>query len=87
MLDPDLCLDVPEDFDDSDAEPQVHPIGRKLFQGTTAAEAFRKAHEWVAGHDLLVQDVSWDYLYGNDEPHTLSLYFVFDLDPEDAEDA
>ncbi|MGP3977963.1 hypothetical protein ACTWQF_28890 [Streptomyces sp. 8N114] len=83
-LDPDLCLDVPEDFDDSDAESQVHPIARKLFPATTAAGAFRKAQEWVGDHNVFLVDVSWDYFHDEDEPYTLSIYFTFELEPEDS---
>jgi hypothetical protein len=28
-------------------------------------------------------DVSWDLLDGEDEPYVLSVYFTFELDPED----
>ncbi|MEV7870976.1 hypothetical protein AB0P17_33870 [Streptomyces sp. NPDC088124] len=83
-LDPGLCLDVPEGFDDSDAETQVHPMARKLFPATTAAEAFRKACEWVGEQKVFLVDVSWDFAYDEDEPYTLSIYFTFELDPEDA---
>lgn len=83
-LDPDLCLDVPEGFDDTDAESQVHPIARKLFPATTAAEAFRKASEWVGEHEIRLADVSWDFMYDEDEPYMLSIYFIFELDTEDA---
>jgi hypothetical protein len=41
-FDPGLCLDVPKGFDDRDAESRVHPMARKLFPATTAAEAFGK---------------------------------------------
>jgi hypothetical protein len=83
-LDPGLCLDVPEGFDDSDAETQVHPMARKLFPAATAAEAFRKAHEWVREENVFLVDVSWDYTYDEAEPYTLSIYFTFELDPEAA---
>ncbi|MEU9125432.1 hypothetical protein AB0C96_37350 [Streptomyces sp. NPDC048506] len=81
--DPNLCLDVPEGFDDSDAETGVHPVARKLFPATTAADAFAKAHEWVREHRIRLVDVSWDLLHDEDEPHCLSIYFTFELDPED----
>ena len=81
-LDPGLCLDVPEDFDDTDAETQVHPMARKLFPATTGAEAFRKAHEWVGEHDVFLVDVSWDYAHDEDEPYVLSIYFTFEFEPE-----
>ncbi|WP_314178421.1 hypothetical protein [Streptomyces winkii] len=82
-LDPGLCLDVPEGFDDSDADSQVHPMARKLFTGTTAADTFGKAQEWVGGHDVFLVDVSWDYAYDEDEPYTLSIYFTFELEPDE----
>ncbi|MZE79492.1 hypothetical protein [Streptomyces xinghaiensis] len=81
-FDPGLCLDVPEGFDDSDAESQVHPMARKLFPATTAAGAFGKAQEWVREHNVRLVDVSWDFLYDEDEPHVLSVYFTFEQDPE-----
>ncbi|MFI8308206.1 hypothetical protein ACIF80_33305 [Streptomyces sp. NPDC085927] len=82
-LDPDLCLDVPEGFDDSDAETQVHPMARKLFPATTAAGAFGKAQEWVREHPVFLVDVSWNYACDEDEPYVLSVYFTFEPDPED----
>ena len=82
-FDPDLCLDVPEGFDDSDAESQVHPVARKFFPATTAADAFRKAREWVGEHKVFLMDASWDHLHGEDEPYVLSIYFTFELEPED----
>ncbi|WP_216591012.1 hypothetical protein [Streptomyces brasiliscabiei] len=82
--DPDLCLSVPRGFDDSDAETQVHPMARKLFPAVTAADAFRKAQEWVAEHDVFLVDVSWDFAHDEDEPCTLSVYFTFEPEPEES---
>jgi hypothetical protein len=82
-IDPDLCLDVPEGFDDTDAESQVYPVARKMFLSATAAEAFRKAYEWVGEHKVRLIDVSWDMLDDEDEPYALSIYFGFELDPEE----
>lgn len=84
VLDPNFCLDVPPGFDDSDAESGVHPMARKLFPATTAAEAFKKAHEWVRDQSIHLVDVSWDFFHDEDEPYCLSIYFTFDLDPEDS---
>ncbi|MFF4020117.1 hypothetical protein [Streptomyces sp. NPDC001843] len=81
-LNPSFCLNVPEDFDDSEAETGVHPIARKLFLGANAAHAFAKAQAWVSEHDIQVADVSWDFLDGEDEPHCLSVYFTFELEPD-----
>ncbi|MER6011868.1 hypothetical protein [Streptomyces bluensis] len=83
-LDPDLCLDVPEGFDDADAETQVHPMARKLFPATTAAGAFAKAHAWVKEHEVFLVDVSWDFAYDEDQPYTLSIYFTFEQELEDS---
>ncbi|PJE96683.1 hypothetical protein CUT44_16735 [Streptomyces carminius] len=83
-IDPGLCLDVPEEFDDSDAETRVHPVARKLFHATTAADVFRKAAEWVAEQKVFPVDVSWDFLHDEDEPYWLSLYFVFEQDSDDS---
>lgn len=82
-FDPGLCLDVPAGFDDSDAASQVHPVARKFFPATTAAEAFGKAHAWVADHKVFLVSVSWDHLHDEDEPYVLSIYFTFELEPED----
>ncbi|MFE9687746.1 hypothetical protein [Streptomyces sp. NPDC006285] len=79
MLNPSFSLDVPEGFDDSEAETGVHPIARKLFLGVSAAHVFSKAHAWVGEQDIRISDVSWDFLDGEDEPHCLSLYFTFEL--------
>ncbi|MFD4899851.1 hypothetical protein [Streptomyces sp. NPDC056844] len=81
-IDPDLCLEVPEGFDDTDADSQVHPMARKLFFATTAAGAFGKAQEWVGEHNIRLADVSWDHLYDEDEPYMLGIYFTFEPDPE-----
>ncbi|MFJ7235699.1 hypothetical protein ACIQWB_00935 [Streptomyces olivaceus] len=82
-IDPDLCLEVPEGFDDSDAETGVHPIACKLFPAETAADAFRKVHEWLREQDVRLVDVSWSHLDDEDQPYWLSVYFVFELDPEE----
>lgn len=82
-FDPHLCLDVPEGFDDKDAETQVHPMARKLFPATTAAGAFKKAHEWVREHKVFLVDVSWDFQYGEDECCVLSIYFTFEQELEE----
>jgi hypothetical protein len=82
-IDPDLCLSVPAGFDDTDAESQVHPVARKMFLSATAAEAFKKAHEWVGEHKVRLLDVSWDMRHDEDEPYTLSIYFIFE-DPEES---
>ncbi|MDX2602847.1 hypothetical protein PV330_22925 [Streptomyces caniscabiei] len=84
-LDPDRCLTVPEGFDDSDAESQVHPMARKLFLATTAADAFRKAHEWVGAHDVFLVDVSWAHAHDEPEPYVLAIYFTFE-EPQDQSD-
>ncbi|MEE1939316.1 hypothetical protein V1L54_07800 [Streptomyces sp. TRM 70361] len=83
-IDPGLCLDVPEGFDDSDAETQVHPVARKLFHATTAAGVLRKAAEWVEGREVFLVDTSWDFLHDEDEPYWLSVYFGFEQDSEDS---
>ncbi|WP_046500279.1 hypothetical protein [Streptomyces odonnellii] len=83
VSDPRRCLDVPQGFDDADAETAVHPMARKLFPATTAAEAFRKASEWVAEHRVFLVDVSWDFAHDEDQPCTLSVYFTFEPEPED----
>ncbi|WP_066952814.1 hypothetical protein [Streptomyces lushanensis] len=82
-LGPSLRLDVPEGFDDTDDDTQVHPMARKLFTGATAAEVFGKAHEWVSEQRVFLVDVSWDFAHDEDEPCTLSVYFTFEPDPED----
>jgi hypothetical protein len=86
-IDPDLCIDVPQGFDDSDAENQVHPMASKFFPAVTAAEAFRKAHEWVRDHDVLLADVSWDWQDDEDQPYVLRIYFRFEPEPEDDDEA
>ncbi|GGZ40785.1 hypothetical protein [Streptomyces bluensis] len=81
MLNPDFCLDVPDGFDDSEAETGVHPVARKLFLGSSPAQVFSKAHTWVSEHDVHIQGLSWDFLDGEGEPHCLSMYFTFELRP------
>ncbi|GAA1016301.1 hypothetical protein Aple_020650 [Acrocarpospora pleiomorpha] len=79
----DFRLEVPHDFDDSDAETQVHPMARKLFPATTAAGAFGKAGQWVEENDVFLVDVSWDFMHDEPEPYVLSIYFTFELNAED----
>ncbi|WP_329128658.1 hypothetical protein OG552_00755 [Streptomyces sp. NBC_01476] len=79
-FDPGLCLDVPDGFDDSDADAQVHPVARKFFAATTAAGAFEKAGAWVAENKVFLLDVSWDFLHDEDRPYLLSIYFTFELE-------
>lgn len=74
-IDPDLCLEVPEGFDDSDARSQVLSIARKMFMARTVAGAFGKVQKWVGENDVFLIDVSWAYLYDEDEPYTLTIYF------------
>ncbi|UNS98612.1 hypothetical protein MMF93_20720 [Streptomyces tubbatahanensis] len=81
--DPDFCVEVPEDFDDTDDETGVYPIAAKLFVASTAAEVFRKAHEWVGEHDIRLVDVAWNCLCGEEQTYALSIYFAFELDPEE----
>ncbi|GGK64096.1 hypothetical protein Sme01_25980 [Sphaerisporangium melleum] len=80
--DPNLCLTVPADFDDADADSQVHPMARLILAGATAADAFGQAQEWVAAHNVFLVDVSWSYETGEDRPFVLSIYFVFE-DPSE----
>jgi hypothetical protein len=81
-VEPNLCLDIPAGFDDSDADAQVHPIARLLFSGRTNAEVFGKAQRWVSAHNVFLVDVSWDCLQHEPEPILLSIYFVFADEPE-----
>ncbi len=82
VMDRDYCLDVPSDFDDSAADSQVHPIARLMFFGQTNAEAFGKVHEWVGSHNVRVIDVSWNHWIGEEFSVSLTLYFSFELEPE-----
>ena len=81
--DPDLQLAVPADFDDSDADAQVHPIARLMFAGRTNAEAFATAQDWLSAHNVLVVDVSWKILHDEPKPMFLTIYFNFNLDDLD----
>ncbi|PWV75491.1 hypothetical protein SAMN05421630_107334 [Prauserella marina] len=77
-MDPNLCLDVPPDFDDSDADAQVHPIARLLFMGRTNAEVFGKVQEWTSVYNVLIVDMSVNFLYDEPEPVQLTVYFAFE---------
>jgi hypothetical protein len=81
--DPDYYLQVPADFDDADADSQVHPMARLLFSGKTNAEVFDRARQWVGEHDVVLVDTSWKYMYGEDEPLLLTIYFTFEDEPDD----
>lgn len=78
----DYRLNVPPGFDDSDADSQVHPIARLMFDARTNAEAFGKAQRWVETHDVRVMDVSWDHWAGEDFTVSLTIYFTFEYGPE-----
>ncbi|WP_258534330.1 hypothetical protein [Streptomyces sp. PT12] len=54
-----------------------------MFPAATAADAFGRAHEWIAEHDIVLVDVSWSFDHDEDEPHVLSAYSTFEPDPED----
>ncbi|GAA4899763.1 hypothetical protein [Streptomonospora salina] len=92
-IDPDLCIEVPADFDDSGSESQVHPIARKMFSGRTNAEVFRKAQVWADGLNVHLLDVAWDKaelgggaideISGEELPYTLTVYFSFEFEDED----
>ncbi|MFC4531801.1 hypothetical protein [Sphaerisporangium dianthi] len=79
----DLCLDVPADFDDSDADSQVHPIARLMFHGRTNADAFGQAQEWVSAHEVFLVDTSWHHEDNEEFPFVLSIFFRFENEPED----
>ncbi|MEU1799508.1 hypothetical protein [Streptomyces sp. NPDC019937] len=81
MLNPSFCLDVPDGFDDSEAETGVHAVARKLFLGSSPAQVFSAAHTWVSENDVRIADLSWDFLDGEVEPHCLSMYFTFESRP------
>ncbi|GAB3451463.1 hypothetical protein GCM10027570_28190 [Streptomonospora sediminis] len=82
-VDPELCIEVPADFDDSDSESQVHPIARRMFFGRTNAEVFRKAQAWADELNVHLLDAAWDELFGEDEPYALTVYFSFEFEDED----
>ncbi len=82
-VDPELRVEVPADFDDSNSESQVHPIARTMFFGRTNAEVFRKAHSWVDEHNVHLIDAAWDEMFGEAEPYVLTVYFNFEFEDED----
>jgi hypothetical protein len=84
-MNPQYCIDVPPDFDDSDDDAQVHPMACRLFAARTPAEVFAKAQQWVSGHNVFLVDVSWNWAHDEPEPFILAVYFTFERDPE-AED-
>ncbi|MER5713993.1 hypothetical protein [Streptomyces sp. NPDC002132] len=78
---PDLHLMVPDDFDDSDADSQVHPVGRKFFFGSRMAEPFEEAAEWIAAHDVRVSDTAWEIAPADEQfQYVLRVYFTFEDD-------
>ncbi|HJE58434.1 MAG TPA: hypothetical protein K8V84_07965 [Nocardiopsis listeri] len=81
-IDPELCIEVPADFDDSAAESQVHPTARKMFFGKTNAEVFRKAQLWANEQSVHLLDAAWDELLGEDDPYVLTVYFSFEFEDE-----
>lgn len=60
-------------------------MARRLFTGHTAAEVFGKAQRWVGEHSVFLVDVSWNWAHDETEPFILSVYFTFELDPEEEE--
>lgn len=81
---PNLYLMVPNDFDDSNADSQVHPVARKMFFGSVMAEPFKEASEWIAAHDVRVIDTAWEIAAAEEEfSYVLSVYFTFEDDGND----
>ena len=80
--DPELCVEVPDHFDDSDADSQVHAVAKRLFFSPTNAGAFAAAHEWISAHAIHVLDTSWNSFPGEESPFCLGVYFTFDPDDE-----
>ncbi|MFF3637449.1 hypothetical protein [Streptomyces sp. NPDC002250] len=81
---PRLHLMVPDDFDDSDADSQVHPMARKMFFGSAMAEPFAEAAAWVAAHDVRIIDTAWENApAGETFSCVLSVYFTFEDDGRD----
>ena len=67
------------------ASPLITSISASTSTATdtrTAADAFRKAHEWLREQDVRLADVSWSHMDDEDQPYWLSVYFTFELDPE-----
>ncbi|MEU3272968.1 hypothetical protein ABZ639_19170 [Saccharomonospora sp. NPDC006951] len=77
-MDSDRCLDIPPDFDDSDADAQVHPIARLMFLGRTNAEVFGKVAQWTSVYNVLIVDMSVDFVFDEPEPVQVAIYFAFD---------
>ena len=74
-----LCVaDVPVDFDDSDdGEGQVHAIARKIFTGATNVEVFAKVQQWLSRYEVLLIDMSCDYLFDEPAHVSVAVYFRF----------
>lgn len=73
-----LQVDLPADFDDSaDPEGQVHAIARRVFAGATNIEVVAKISQWLSSYEVLLIDMSCDYLYGEPAPVSVTLYFRF----------
>jgi hypothetical protein len=85
-MDPDMFLELPPTFDDSDdPEGQVHPVARRLFHASSPAEVFEKVRRWLDAHEAhhpRVVDVTWDHFGDETEPYSLSVYLSFDVEPE-----
>ncbi|MGW1564265.1 hypothetical protein ACWCQ1_48665 [Streptomyces sp. NPDC002144] len=78
---PDLYLMVPDDFNDSHADSQVHAMARKMFFGSVMAEPFEKAARWIAENDVRLSDTAWENAPADEEfPYVLSVYFTFEDD-------
>jgi hypothetical protein len=84
-MDSDYCIDVPDGFDDSADDAQVHPMARRLFSARTAAGVFEKAHHWVSEHKVFLVDVSWNWAHDEREPFILAVYFTFERDADAAD--
>ena len=69
---------IPPDFDDSaDPEGQVHAIARRMFTGTTNVEVFTKIQQWLSKYEVLLIDMSCDYMFGEAAPVAATIYFRF----------
>jgi hypothetical protein len=57
-------------------------MARRLFSARTTAEVLAKAQQWLSEHDVFLDDVSWNWAHGEQEPFTLAVSFTFGRDPE-----
>ena len=73
-----ICVETPNEFQESDWGEQVYATATRIFAAADAATVFAEAQEWIAQQRVYVLNLGWNHFRGEDHPYTLTVYFTFD---------